>query len=179
MNPWCAPERVLLRHPSNQAAHIGGDGRSPAASPTFPRPEQPEALPMPPDDGLRFHDHECRSPAAPGTRQPGPEPPVGSRNLQPSPSGSLEHLQLMAEREDLEVERGTRAHDSTEHRQNGHQYGRHRVQRLAVSVANSTAPTRTRFSGATPARAPLALPSPSRLPTFSVWADPARPAASA
>jgi len=58
---------------------------------------------MPGDDRLGFHDHECRAPAAPGRRQPGPEPPVGFRKMQPSRSGSLQHLQLMAEREDLEV----------------------------------------------------------------------------
>jgi transposase InsO family protein len=47
--------------------------------------------------------------------------------------GSLQHLQLMAEREDFEVKRGTRSHGSTQHRQRGHQHGRHRDERLPVS----------------------------------------------
>jgi hypothetical protein len=48
--------------------------------------------------------------------------------MQPSRSGPLQHLQLMAERKDLEVQRGTRAEDSPEHRQNRDQYGRHSEQ---------------------------------------------------
>ena len=65
VNPWCAPERILLRHRLNEAAHIGGDRRTSIASPTFPRPEQPDALAMPRDDRFRFHDDESRSPVAP------------------------------------------------------------------------------------------------------------------
>lgn len=37
------------------------------ASTTLPRPQQPKSLAVPADDGLRLHDDEGRSPAAPDT----------------------------------------------------------------------------------------------------------------
>ena len=40
----------------------------------------------------------------------------------------------MAEREDLEVQLGTCAYESAEHRQNGHQHGRHSDKSLPASV---------------------------------------------
>ena len=54
--------------------------------------------------------------------------------MQPSRSGPLQHLQLMAERKDLEVQRGTRAQDSPEHRQNRNQHGRHGEQSVPAPV---------------------------------------------
>src|SRR5207245_8722169 len=61
---------------SQSALNISGDRPSPVASATFQPPEQPEALAMPRDNGLRFHNDKGRSPTVPGTRQPSPEPPV-------------------------------------------------------------------------------------------------------
>ena len=65
VNSRCALEWILVRHSPNQAPHFGGDRRSPVVPATLPCPQQSEALAMPDDDCLRFHDHECRSPAAP------------------------------------------------------------------------------------------------------------------
>jgi hypothetical protein len=46
----------------------------------------------------------------------------------------LQHLQLMAEREDLQVQSGARSHHASEHRQPRHQHGHHRGQSLPVAV---------------------------------------------
>jgi hypothetical protein len=48
----------------------------------------------------------------------------------------LEHFQLMVEREDLEVQRGTRTLHASERRQEGNPHGGHRQQRLPVPADN-------------------------------------------
>jgi hypothetical protein len=60
---------------------------------------------MPGDDGLRLDDDERRSPGGPRRRQPRPEPTVGFRKMEPS--GPLEQLQLMLQREIFEVQSDT------------------------------------------------------------------------
>src|SRR5262249_44034213 len=107
VNPWRSPERIILRHRPNQDAHIGRDRWSPGTAPTPPGPEQLEALSMPGNDGLGFYDDKRRSPVGPRSRQPCPEPPVSVPEMEPSWSGPLEHLQLMAQGEILEVQSDT------------------------------------------------------------------------
>jgi len=46
----------------------------------------------------------------------------------------VEHVQLMAEREHFEMQRSTRPHYASEHRERGHQFGRHRGQSLPVTA---------------------------------------------
>ena len=46
----------------------------------------------------------------------------------------MQHLQLMAQREDLEVERDPRPHPPPERRKKGNQDGRHRDQSLSASA---------------------------------------------
>jgi len=125
MNPWRAPQRVLLRHHPNQRASLRGDGRSAVASATLPRPEQTEALALPSDDGLSLHNHDGRSPIAPCACQPRPEASVRFRQAQPSRSGPLHNLQLMPQREDLKVERGTCPDQALKRRQSGNQHRHH------------------------------------------------------
>src|SRR3954451_2417445 len=100
-------QRILQRHSSNQRARIPREWRSPDAVATFPRPEQAKSSAMPADDRLWLHEDEGGSPAAPSPEKPRPEPSVGVRYPDSSRSGPFEHLQLVAKRKDLEVQRDT------------------------------------------------------------------------
>ena len=63
---------------------------------------------MPGDDGLRLDDYECRSPSGPDARELAPEPTVRLPQLQPPRPGALQHVQLVAQGQHLELERGAR-----------------------------------------------------------------------
>jgi hypothetical protein len=63
-----------------------------------------------------------------------PEPAIRLCQAQPSRSRPLQHVQLMAQREDLEMQSDTWSHHSSEYRQNGNQHGRHRDESLSVTV---------------------------------------------
>jgi hypothetical protein len=67
-------------------------------------------------------------------------------------SGPVQHLQLMPQRKNLEMERGPGPDYSLERRQNGDRHGHHLVRAYRSQPANSTAPTRTTFSVARGAR---------------------------
>src|SRR5262245_6147927 len=93
---------------------------------TLPGPVQPEALPMPSENGLGPHDDDGRFPVAPRARQPHPEPAVRLNEPYASWLGSLQHLQLMAKGQDLEMERGARSRHTAEREKHGDQDGQHR-----------------------------------------------------
>src|SRR5215831_1226782 len=68
-----APQRVVAAHLPDQLADFAGDRRSTwFAAAHFPGPEQPKALAMPRDDGLRPDDGQRRAPVLPNTRQDDP-----------------------------------------------------------------------------------------------------------
>jgi hypothetical protein len=55
VDAWRAPHRVLAAHLAYQLADVFRNARRPGLAVTdLPRPEQPEALPMPGNHGLRF-----------------------------------------------------------------------------------------------------------------------------
>src|SRR5262249_5467442 len=61
VDTWCAPQRVLSTHWSNQLTDVVRNGwASWPAVMALPRPEQPEDVAMPRDDGVRLDDDERR-----------------------------------------------------------------------------------------------------------------------
>jgi hypothetical protein len=60
---------------------------------------------MPCEDRFRFDDDERRSPPGPDTREPDPEEAVGTRKARPAPTGSLKHLKLVTQGEQLKLQR--------------------------------------------------------------------------
>ena len=72
----------------------------------FPGPEQPKAFPMPADNGRRFDDKDAGLPVVPDGAQPGPQQSIG-RGQFGSFDGALENAELMAESEDLKLQRRT------------------------------------------------------------------------
>jgi hypothetical protein len=61
-------ERIRLRHRANQRANVRRDHRSTEVPPAFPRPEEPESLTMPRQDGLGSTDRIDQDPIR-GRRQ--------------------------------------------------------------------------------------------------------------
>ena len=61
---------------------------------------------MPPDHGVRLHDDESAAPVLPEPRDPDPQQTVCPSESQALGTGPLEHLQLVSQRQHLEMERG-------------------------------------------------------------------------
>jgi hypothetical protein len=79
VDPWCSPEGIGPRHPAYELPNFGGDCRSPGTSPsTFPGPVQPEALPMPSNDGVQFHQRQGVGPIVPDLGQQNPKDSIRS-----------------------------------------------------------------------------------------------------
>ena len=60
VNARRAAQRIGLRHGPNQCAEVGRDRGSSDASSTFSGPIEAEALTMPREDGVGFHDDAGR-----------------------------------------------------------------------------------------------------------------------
>jgi hypothetical protein len=90
----------------------------------LPRPPRPEPTPVLRDHGLRLDDHERGTPARRATRVPaGPEELVGLRLRGPPPRRARQHLELVAEREALELELGPGPNRGSDRTQQGDENG--------------------------------------------------------
>jgi hypothetical protein len=78
---------------------------------------------VPGDDRLRFDEDERRSPPGPDAGQPDPELTVRLREPQPPRLGSLQHLQLVPQRQHLELERGVRTRRSSQDQEEREEHG--------------------------------------------------------
>ena len=104
VDPRGAPA-VLGRHPADEVPDLGIDARS-SASPAPPRepvPIQLEPGAMPPDDGVRLHEHQHVRPARPKPAQHDPESAVGGTDARRPPS-RLERRELLPERQVLQCQ---------------------------------------------------------------------------
>src|SRR5215470_8693484 len=70
----------------------------------LPSPEQPKAFPVPADDGRGFDDKDAGLPVVPDCAQPSPQQSIGRSQFR-SLDGALQNAELMAECEDLELQR--------------------------------------------------------------------------
>jgi len=101
------PQRVLAAHAPDQLSHFLGQWRSPPSSrPGFPSPKQPKASSVPANDGVRLdHDDDVQA-ARPQMIEPDPEIPVEPVQPRTGCPFALEHQQLMAKRNEFELQRG-------------------------------------------------------------------------
>src|SRR5262249_2751186 len=105
VNPRSPPERILAAHGANQLAHLFRHGRPPRLTVSdLPGPEQAKAFPMPADDGRGFDDKDAGLPVAPDGAQPSPQESIRRSQFR-SLDGALQNAELMAEREDLQLQR--------------------------------------------------------------------------
>ena len=113
VDPRSAPQRVGLRHRANQRPDSSRHCRPTGTATALPGPEQPEASAVPGDHRLRCDDDERPSPPGPDAGQPNPEPTVRLREPQPPRPRSLQHLQLVPQRQHLELVRGVQTRRSS------------------------------------------------------------------
>jgi hypothetical protein len=74
VDPGCAPQGVRLGHPADEGSDLRGNRRAAGSvRPALPGPEQLEAGPMPPDDGLGLDDGDGLRPAAPQAGEQDPD----------------------------------------------------------------------------------------------------------
>ena len=71
----------------------------------FPAPIQLESLAVPPDDGFRLHDDECRLPVRPKLGKPHPEDPIAWTQLRAF-DRLLEHRHLLSQCQVLDRQPG-------------------------------------------------------------------------
>ena len=101
------PARIGQAHFPDQVDDFMRDCGSTLPMAALPTPIQPEPPPVPGDDRFRFEDEESRSPASPELREPSPEDAIGDAKLYSVGTvRALKNQKLMAEGEDLRVERG-------------------------------------------------------------------------
>lgn len=110
--------RIGVRHAANQLADLGGD-LGPAGAMTLPCPPGPETAPVPGNHGLRLDDQERRAPSRPHAYQAAPEEAVWRSKPRSSRVRARQHLQLMPQRQDLELEGGACPDGASKRQQKG------------------------------------------------------------
>jgi hypothetical protein len=105
MDPRSAPERVGEAHVADQLANFDRHSWSAAARTGLPSPEQAKPGPMPADDRLWFDDRQ-------GVQNIGCDPiearknePIEIAENEPLWRFSLQRIELVAEHQDLRLER--------------------------------------------------------------------------
>jgi hypothetical protein len=108
MDPGSAPERVGEAHVADQLADFGRHFWPATARARLPSPEQAKPGPVPADNRLRFDDHQ-------GVQNVGCDPIEARKNEaikiaenKPPWRFSLQHMELVAKRQDLRFKRGLR-----------------------------------------------------------------------
>ena len=99
---------------------------------------------MPRDDGVRLHKDERCPPLGSDAREPHPEAPVRCAETEAWSARPFEDLQLMSERENLEVQGHPRAKQRTQRQEHGDDEGHHGSKPCGVDK-NLNNPARTDF----------------------------------
>ena len=107
VNSRCAPANVVSRHRPDQFAHLRCDGWPPTEAATgFPGPIKSEALAVPAHQGIWFEDLQCLQAPWPQTVEPDPEQPLTPVKSESLAWCRVHHRQLLAKRQDFEVQDG-------------------------------------------------------------------------
>src|SRR5262249_24028951 len=114
MDPGSAPQRVGEAHVADQLADFDRYFWPANSRPRLPSPEQAETSAMPADDHLWSDDHE-------GVQNVGCDPIKARKNEaikiaenKPLWRFSSQHIELVAKRQDLRLERGSRPEEPNE-----------------------------------------------------------------
>ena len=119
MDPRGAPEQVLAAHTADEITDVARYPRaSISPSSRFPGPEQAEAFAMPADDGFRFNDHHHVTPVGQDPRKDHPQQSICQAQRWPW-RGPLDRGELMANRQELQLENRAATEAVAEKRKNG------------------------------------------------------------
>lgn len=119
MDPRGAPEWVLAAHTADEITDVARYPRaSISPSSRFPGSEQAEAFAMPADDGFRFNDHHHVTPVGQNPRKDRPQQSVCPPQQWPW-RGSLDRGELVANRQELQLEDRAATEAIAEQRKNG------------------------------------------------------------
>jgi hypothetical protein len=131
VNPRCPPQGVGRGHSADERADLVGDRWAAGSVPTaLPGPDEPEAGPLPADDGVGLDDGEGLRPAVPQVGEEDPEQAVGRAQAW-TPRGALQDCQLMAQREVLEHQGAVGPDHTEEADEDEGQHGGHHPSRPA------------------------------------------------
>ena len=109
MDPRRAPERVLTAHRADQVTDLLGHRGPPGLTlSNFLSPEQAKALAMPIEDGRGLNEEERGPPVVPDLAQPSPQKSIGRGEFRPF-DGTLQNTELVAERQDFQLQCHTTA----------------------------------------------------------------------
>ncbi len=110
MDSWRAPKGILSSDAGDEVAVLPADPGSAAAMFGDAAPVQPITGAVPSKYGIRLNDRKRAAPPWPGPRKKNPEHPVRARKLNPPISQPLlEQDDLLTQRDDLALQRSTRA----------------------------------------------------------------------
>jgi hypothetical protein len=94
----------------------------------LPFPIQPNALPVPSDDGLRFHNAQGGAPIGPNSREPDPNESVARSQSQATVLvHALQHKKLMTECQVLCVKSGPSLKTATKEEEQGSEKYAHSI----------------------------------------------------
>ena len=130
MNPRGTPQGIRGGHVVNERAHVRWQRWAAGAVSASPGPEKAKPAAMPRDHRLRLDDVNRRAPAAPGVREPRPQDSIGRREVKTGTSRSMEDGQLVAERDDFQVQRGARLDEKSKRMEQRHGDRRHKLQAI-------------------------------------------------
>ena len=99
-----APKPIGQAHLPNQAADLPWYSRPTTTAARLPAPIQPEALPMPPDDGLRLDNRYSVQHRREQAIQPDEEQSIRQRQLWPRGYALAQHTQLVPQQKDLSLQ---------------------------------------------------------------------------
>ena len=104
MDPGSAPQWVRQAHGANQLANFERHLWSAAATSRLPSPEQAEPGTMPPNNRLRLDDHQGIQNVRCNPIEAGKDEPIESVEGESLRRFSTQHIDLVAERQDLRLE---------------------------------------------------------------------------
>ncbi len=114
MDSWRAPKRILTSDAGNEIAVLPADPGSAAAMFGDAAPVQPITGAVPSKYGVRLNDRKRAAPPGPEPRKKNPEHSVCALELNPPISQPLlEQDNLLTQRDDLALQRSTRAEKVT------------------------------------------------------------------
>ena len=137
------PKPIGQAHLADQAADLPWYPRPTTTTARLPAPIQPEALPMPPDDGLRLDNRHGVQHRGKQAVEPDEEQSIRQRQPRPRGHALAQHTQLVPQQDDLGLQLRLRLERRDQHVEEQDQEPDHRS---SAYLNSPHAPARIEFS---------------------------------